>query len=81
MRITVCNRIYKNSDSKTRALHKALIEGVKEFKNSYSNSSFNNWLIVFTTGEDDNPRSTLATVTETFNNSAANLLMFWFGPT
>lgn len=68
------------SDSKSRALHKSIIEGVKEFKNSYYSTASNNWLIVFTTGEDNSPRNTLENVTETLKNSTANLLMFSFGP-
>jgi len=57
------------------------MEGVKEFKNSYFNAPLNNWLIVFTTGEDNSPRNTLEQVVETLRNSTANLLMFSFGPT
>eukprot|EP00826_Nyctotherus_ovalis_P023385 TRINITY_DN1796_c0_g2_i4.p1 TRINITY_DN1796_c0_g2~~TRINITY_DN1796_c0_g2_i4.p1 ORF type:complete len:181 (-),score=7.28 TRINITY_DN1796_c0_g2_i4:61-603(-) len=67
------------SDSKSRALHKSIIEGVKEFKNSYYSTASNNWLIVFTTGEDNTSRSTLENVTEALKSSTANLLIFSFG--
>lgn len=59
-------------------MHKALIEGVKEFQNS--SNAVNQWLIVFTSGDDNKQRKKLEMVNEGLKNSKANLMMFAFSP-
>ena len=70
---------FYRSDSTSRALHKALIEGVKELKDQHGME--NCWLIVFTSGDNNNWRKKQDKVNIELKNSDANLLIFSFSPT